>query len=67
MRLKDHVNASVAAFARRRQRGANLGRMVPVVVHHRDAVRLPALLKPPVDSAKMLESLGNLFSGALSS
>jgi hypothetical protein len=43
----------VAALARRGQRGANLGGMVAVVVHHGDAARLAALLEAPVDAAKV--------------
>ena len=35
--------------------------MVAVIVDNRDAARLAALLKAPVDAAKMVEPLGNLF------
>ena len=39
MRLEDDVDLAEAALPRRRQRGADLGRMVAVIVDHGDAVR----------------------------
>ena len=59
--LEDDVDLPVAALARRGQRGANLRGMVAVVVHHRNAARLAALLEAPVHAAKVAEPLGNLF------
>ncbi len=53
VRLEDDVNLAVRALARRRQRGANLGGVVAVIVHHRDAARLAALLEAPVHAAKV--------------
>ena len=46
VRLKQYVHTFPAARFRRRQRGLNLRRMMSVVVHHGDALRLAAYFKP---------------------
>jgi hypothetical protein len=53
VRLKDDMDALVAALAGGGQGGANLGGVVAVVVHHGDAARLAALLEAAVDAAKV--------------
>src|ERR1035437_5183484 len=63
--LEDDVDAPVAAFAGSGQGGANLSRMVAVVVHHGDAAHLAALLEAPVHAAKVMEPLGDLVCGNL--
>ena len=51
MRLKDDMNTPMSAFSRSGQRGANFSGMMTVVIDYGNALCLPALLKPPVDSA----------------
>ena len=61
MRLEDHMDAALRALACGGERGANFSGMVAVVVDHRDASRRSALLEAAIDTAKIGESLGNLF------
>ena len=59
VRLEQHEHAAAHA-ARRGQRGQDLGRMVPVVVHHADAVRLAAGLEPAPHAGEVREPLANV-------
>src|SRR6476646_10519851 len=49
MRLKNYVNAPVAAQSRSRKRRSDLGRMVAIIVNDRHVRLLAANLKSPVD------------------
>ena len=57
VRLEQHVNASKAAGARGRERGANLGGVMAVVVDHGDAALRAAHLKAAVHAAEMPPAL----------
>ncbi len=59
VRLKDDMNFAKPARPRRRQRGLNLRRMVPVIVNHAHARSPPAQLKAPVNSAELVEPGAN--------
>src|SRR6185503_346517 len=61
VRLKNHVNVPVAAQARSRERRANLGWMVAVIIDDRDVPLLAADLKSPVNAAVQGKSGPNLF------
>ena len=55
MRLKYHVDLLEAALSGGRQRGANLGRMMAIVVNHADPGCLAAQLEPPVYAAEIFQ------------
>ena len=57
VRLEDHDQPPPEALARRRQGGADLGRVVAVVADHHDAAGLAAELEAAVDAAELAERL----------
>jgi hypothetical protein len=67
VRLKDHVNLAIAALSGRRERCANLGGMVAIVVDDCDTSNLAAQLETPVDSAKVFKRLANVRDGNVES
>ena len=61
MRLKDHVDLAKAALPGSRQRGANLGGMMAVVVDYADPRGLAAQLETPVHAAEFLQGHANVI------
>src|SRR5215475_305963 len=55
MRLKDDMNLAISALFCRRQRGANLRRMMAVIVNHGYSCNLPANLEATIHSAEIFE------------
>ncbi len=67
VRLEQNVNALEAAGPRGRQRGANFGGMVAVIVDHRDAALRAAHLKAPVDAGEIAPGASRIVSTGNSS
>ncbi len=61
MRLEQHMNVREAASAGRAEGGANFGRVMAVIVDHRDASLYAADLKTPLHAAKGGQSFANRF------
>ena len=61
MRLEDDVNFAETALPRRREGGANLGRMMPVVVDHADSVNRASQLEATIHAAKVLKGCADLL------
>src|SRR5439155_5013510 len=59
VRLKQHMNVLEAASASAPKGRSNLGRVVPVVIDHRDAALRATDLKAPVDAAESSQSLAD--------
>src|SRR5580692_7767508 len=55
------MDLAAGARAGSLERGANFGGVMAVIVDHGHAARLTAVLEAPVDAAKILEPLGDLF------
>src|SRR5437660_10348213 len=60
MRLEDHMNLAKAALPGRGKRGANLRRMVTVVIDYADPSNLAAQLKETFHAVKGFEFRANL-------
>src|SRR6516165_166229 len=63
MRLEDDVDAAKAALPGCGQRGADLCRVVPVVVDDRDSTRAPFELEATIDAPIACQSLTDTFDG----
>ena len=59
MRLEEHQNPPIAAQPSRFQRGANLGRVMAVIVDHRHPSLDAADLKTPVDAGEGRQRLAD--------
>ena len=60
VRLKDDVDLAEAALPRRRQRGANLGGMMAVVVDHGDAVGAALELEAAIHAVEVGQAFADL-------
>ena len=67
VRLEEHDQAAAEALARRRQGGADLGRMVTVVADHHDAAGFAAHLEAAVDAAELASASRTVSKGTPSS
>jgi len=56
VRLEYDMNLAKSALPRRRQRRLDLRGMVPVIINHAHPSNPTTQLKPPVDSAKLIQS-----------
>ncbi len=63
VRLKKRQQPVELAASRRFQRRANLGRVVPVVIHNRDVVHHALDIETPADTGKFGKSLADQVAG----